>query len=452
MRDFKFSKLVLPEVVLLAILVIGLIISHWIVLGRSYIKLSEPQEVPASGFSFCMPTGAAWQVMPAMKYAKNSWFISGVQGGGARKSATRLTISYLLAQGQTDPNQWLISQAAQLGESIRDVKIINGKNIAVHAAMVDLRGQPLNIVYGIAVLPQGRSISLELVDTADDPQWGWNILTKVAQSFAFKGNPLLEQGQNVIESMRKSGIGKLIAQKQEEYFIISSDDRPQGFNVEMLAQISGKAMMNIRAINSHLILNAGGIESILQANDKFETFLWTSSMLSSSGVHREAVEVRLNVDATMSVRLQGQQEIETYVPGPAAIPEPFSNAVIRQMAAEKITEAMIDFIGPQGQIIPGIVQLQNAPEEPNGMPKQVNVRLVAEESTTQIYFDAQGLAQKYVVSGKTPYTLTKSSKEAVINEFPGWVEYISNLDKLLNENIKDDKNLRRIVRDAGKFI
>ena len=64
----------------------------------------------------------------------------------------------------------------------------------------------------------------------------------------------------------------------------------------------------------------------------------------------------------------------------------------------------------------------------------------------------EGLADKYVVSGKTPYVLTKSSKKDVINEFPAWIEYITNLDKLLKENMEDNQKSRRIVRDGGKFI
>ena len=195
MKDFKFSKLVLPEVVLLAILVIGLIISHSIVLRTSYIKLSPPNEVPASGFSFCMPEGTNWQTMPAMKYSQNSWFLTSVQAAGRQRTAARLTISYLLAAGRPDANDWLIKKTEQLGEKIGATKIIAGKDVTVHAAIIDLRGQPLNIFYGIAILPGGRSINIEFIDMADDPEWGWSVLERVSESFVFKGNPLLEEAQ-----------------------------------------------------------------------------------------------------------------------------------------------------------------------------------------------------------------------------------------------------------------
>ena len=108
----------------------------------------------------------------------------------------------------------------------------------------------------------------------------------------------------------------------------------------MLAHRRGKKLMNVRAINSHFIQNAGGRESILQASDKFETFVWISNDIRSG---RRLTERQSRCGwmlmRTMSIRQQGQVEIENYVPGPAAIPEPFSNAVFRQMADEKITEA-----------------------------------------------------------------------------------------------------------------
>ena len=82
--------------VLLAILVIGLIISHSIVLSRSYIKLSQPNEVPASGFSFCMPEGTGLADYAGREIRKEQLVYDGrAKAAGWQRTATRLTVSYV---------------------------------------------------------------------------------------------------------------------------------------------------------------------------------------------------------------------------------------------------------------------------------------------------------------------------------------------------------------------
>ena len=229
--------------------------------------------------------------------------------------------------------------------------------------------------------------------------------------------------------------------------------QPEGFNAELISASAGKQAMNVRAINSHFIQQAGGRQSILQCSDKFETFVWISNELGRGGSTSKTVETRLDLDGTMSIKQQGH-DVEAYTPGPAAIPEPFSEAVFRQMADAKITEALVDFVGPQGQIMPGFVELEDLPRDSNGfMPRTVRVKLfIGEEITSEINFDPQGSALRYNVTGKTSYRLIKSSKQELITEFPAWNEYIMNLNSLLKEDMEETQKLRRIVRNAGKFI
>ena len=55
-------------------------------------------------------------------------------------------------------------------------------------------------------------------------------------------------------------------------------------------------------------------------------------------------EVQLDDDATMSVRLLTERSVTTSAPGRAAIPDPLSMAVFREMLADGTKEAIFDFI------------------------------------------------------------------------------------------------------------
>jgi hypothetical protein len=453
MKDFKLKKYAVPEVLLLAILVVGLIISQSIVLSRSYIKLSAPYEVPASGFFFSMPTGAGWQTGGALKFAQNSWYLTSAQGGEV-KNTTSLTVSYLLAAGEPDVNDWLGSKADQLGQNLGSGRIIKGKDIVTYAAIIDLRGKPLNIFYGIAPLPGGRNVIIELVDTADDPERGWEILTKIAQSFVFKGNPLLDEGDKLVASLRSKGLGSVLGvSKQANYFLISEKDSTEGFEADIYARTDGQAAENVRAVNSYFLRNLGGEESVLHTNDRFDRFLWTSSLLGSSGAKRGEIEMRLG-DGAMSIMQRGHL-VGKYVPGPAAVPESFSIAVFRQMIADGMKQALIDFISSEGQIKPGLVRLQDKPADSNSEASHIiSIKYFADDDISEeIQLDAEGQIVSDTLSGRLSYVLRRSSKEIILSEFPQWLEYINNFDKLLENSSTGGKiDLRRVVRNVRANI
>jgi hypothetical protein len=456
MKAETLKKYAVPEVTLLAIFVIGLIISYAIVVSRSYIKLSLPLDVPAAGFSFSMPQGSGWQTGTTVQFEENNYYLTAVQKAAGDKVATRLTVMYVVAAGTIDANEWLAAKAAQMGGRIRDERRIEGKNILTCAAMLEMRGRSMRIFYGVAPLPGGRNVLIEVVDTADDESWGWEVLSSVAESFVFKGNPLLEEGQKIVALIRGKGLAQAMGiSKRQEYFLVSEDGSSEGFEVNLYARAESDASLNVRMIDSYYVRSLGGMEGVLQTNDRFDRFLWISSVLSSRGARNKAVEMRLDDDATMSVRIGGARYAQEYVPGPAAIPDPLSPAVYREMIAADIPQAIIDFIDLQGRILPAIVQLQKRSSDANdGFAYVVTVKYCDQTGLSQeLYLDADEQIAKGVVAGQNSYLLTRGSKETILAEFPLWLDYITSIEKLLEEDMPENtKNPRRIVRNVAAGV
>jgi hypothetical protein len=418
--------------------------------------LSLPVDVPAAGFSFSMPQGNGWQTGTTVQFEENNYYLMAVQKNAGDKVATRLTVMYVVAAGTIDANEWLISKAAQMGGRIRGERSIEGRGILTRAAMLEMRGQSMRIFYGIALLPGGRNVLIEAVDTTDDESWGWEALTRVAESFVFKGNPLLEQGQKVVASIRGKGLAQVMGiSKQQQYFLVSEDGRNEGFEVNLYARSESDASLNVRMIESYYVRSLGGMEGILQTNDQFDRFFWISNTLSSRGARSKAVELHLDDDATMSVRMGGARYAQEYVPGPAAIPDPLSLAVYKEMIALDISQAIIDFIDSQGRILPAIVQVQKRSSDANdSIAYTVTVKYCDQTGLLQeLSLDADGQIAKGVVEGRNSYLLTRSSKEMILAEFPLWLDYITSIEKLLEEDMPENtKNPRRIVRNVAAGI
>ncbi|MDO8301839.1 MAG: hypothetical protein Q7T18_01215 [Sedimentisphaerales bacterium] len=451
MMDFKLKKVAVPEVVLLAILLTGFAISYGIVWSRSDIKLSPPNEVPASGFWFSMPQGGGWQKSSAFKFSKNGYYLTSAQDADGQKSANHLTVAYLLAAGKVDANDWFRSKAVQMGGRVSSIRYIKGHDTDVCVARIEMRGQSLNIFYGIATLPGERNVIIEVVNVTDDAEWGWDIVTRVAESFDYKGNPLLDRGKKIIASIRSKGLEKLLGtSRQEDYFLLGEDGRTEGFAVNMYARTGDDAKKDVRIVNSSYLHSLGGRENILQTDDRFDTFLWLSNTLNAAGVRKRLAEVRLDEDASMRVRLQGSFYAETYVPGPAAIPELLAPAVFREMLASGTQEAIVDFIDFDGRIVPAAIRLKRRTEDSNdGLAYTVTVHYFGEgDISEEIFLDVDGKIEKGYVLGQTPYTLQRSGKDVIFGEFPLWLDYLTSLEKLLMDDNAEGKKPRRIVHNV----
>ncbi|MHC4952118.1 MAG: hypothetical protein ACYTEU_14235, partial [Planctomycetota bacterium] len=64
----KVKRYSLVEIVLLAILVVGLLIANLIVKARARVLLSEPLTLFGSGLSASMPANSGWEYTPVWQY------------------------------------------------------------------------------------------------------------------------------------------------------------------------------------------------------------------------------------------------------------------------------------------------------------------------------------------------------------------------------------------------
>jgi hypothetical protein len=456
MRDFIVKKYALTEALLLAIFAAGLIVSELIVVSRSHIKLSPPSEAPASGFFVSMPQGRGWQTSPTWKFAQNSYYRTSFQKTSRGRSTTIITAAYLIAAGRLEPMDYFKNRAAQMDGHFSTPRIIKGHDVVTQAAMITSNQDGANIFCGIAALAGGRNVMLEVVDTTGDAEYGWNIVNSIAGSFTFKGNELLQNGQKLIASMRSKGLNRLLGQPlQENYFLISFDGRTDGFKADIYTHTQTGTDANVLMISSYYLNRRGGEESILQTNERFDRFVLSSSMLYADGSRKNMLELQLAEDGTMSIKRQGRSYSEAYTPGPAAISELLFEAVFREMLADGIKQAMLDFIGSEGKIVPSGVEIKSQSADPNSASAYiVEIRYFDNTNTLEkIYFNTDRQVEKSMISDDTSYTLNSCGKKEVLNEFPQWSDYIINLERMLKEDTIDgDKKPRRIVSNVRTSI
>ena len=451
MDSSTVKKYGLDKVALLGLFALGLLMAHVIVASRSRVQLIEAPEIARSGLTVLVPAGGGWQNDKGWEFQDNSFVLT------RRFGPAVVQVKYLLAPLKISSDVWLEQKQAELGGVLLESgQIPLGQFEISWAHICDEQGL-LDVFFGVAQLPQGRGLSIEVKEGMGGRALGERLFEKMAQGIGFEDNQLLQKGRLLVERVKSQGFYNLIgppAAEREEFFLVKNlRKRIIGFSGTMLKALVGdKGQEQVRAVDFYHISEwgeAGGWHSLFESDENITAFRWVSRASSSWRGEQAGVRMELSADGVLSVAGLAGPVTGRYSPGPAAVPEVLLERVISVLLETGGGEMMVDLILPQGQIVPTLVSEIDVKQSDDGNTAAAYaVRLDfldGRDYYEESYLDSNKKIFKALVQRQEAYVIERSSRDEVLKRFPSWRDYISQMARILQRPDVDGPRRPRSV-------
>jgi len=237
MNNSTARKYGLDKVALLGLFALGLLMGRVLVASRSRVRLVEAPEVAHSGLTVLVPAGVGRQNDKGWEFKDNSFVLTRSFG------AAVVQVKYLLAPLKISSDVWLEQKHAELGGALLESgRIPLGEFEISWAHICDEQGL-LDVFFGVAQLPQGRGLSIEVTEDKGGRALGERLFEKMAQGIGFEDNQLLQKGRLLVEKVKSQGFYNLIgppAVEREEFFLVKNlRKRIIGFSGTVLKAMVG---------------------------------------------------------------------------------------------------------------------------------------------------------------------------------------------------------------------
>lgn len=438
MDKARMKKYGLDKVALFGLVVMGLLAAQVIVAHRAKVSLVAAPQLPQSGLSALIPTGRAWNTDLAWQFKDNSFVLSSSFGPAPTRITTAAQLRYLPAPLTKDADVYLRDKQAEiLGEILKRGEIALGR-FTISWAHISAQSGLLNSFFGVATLPDGRVLTIEVHQLTGEAELAEQLFDKIARSVEFEDNQLLAAGARMVETLKQQGLYELTRHEPEKEFFLVRDvqNRIVGFLANMVKVLVDEAAPpQLRSLDFYRIKTeravAGG-HSLFQSDEKVEVFRWISQ-LSGYGPGQQVVEMKLGPDGILTVRTLPDQAGRQYAPGPAAVPEVLLDHIVSNLLETGGNEVMVDVIMSTGRIIPTLIsRIEPGETADTAAAYAVRLDFLDEVGHYQLmYLDGNKQVTKAEVHQAEVYLIERSSREEVLAHFPAWRDYILQMDSVL---------------------
>jgi hypothetical protein len=274
MGDFEEKRHSGAQIALLAVFALGLALAYLMVRTRSGIGLAQVRQIPGSGLTLFMPSGAGWVCEQSWSFARNTYTVTSTYGQG-RKEQAEFTAGFLVAADNISAQDQVRMRANQLGAatgSVRQYKI-GGHTMLV--SELEIPGVEALVLYGFVPLGEGRGVSIEVIDKTGS--WGWTIAEAVIRKIVYSGNAALDAGAKLTASMKSERFAPWFKSKMApKYYLISMNKQEAAGFAVSLEGSQNQSRFEYRFVDSYYINDNGGEESLLEANNALDQWVWIS--------------------------------------------------------------------------------------------------------------------------------------------------------------------------------
>lgn len=438
MDKATMKKYGLDKVALFGLVVMGLLAAQVIVAHRAKVSLVAAPQLPQSGLSALIPTGRAWNTGLAWQFRDNSFVLSSSFGPAPGRITTAVQLRYLPAPLTRDADVYLRDKQAEiLGEILKRGEIALGQ-FTISWAHISAQSGLLNGFFGVATLPDGRVLTIEVHQLTGEAELAEQLFDKIARSVEFEDNQLLAAGARMVEMLKQQGFYELTRHKPEKEFFLIHDVRNKiiGFLASMVKVLVDEAAPpQLRSLDFYRIKTKRAVvggHSLFQSDEKVEVFRWVSNM-GGYRPGRQVVEMQLGPDGILTVRTLPDQAGRQYAPGPAAVPEVLLDHIVSGLLETGADKVMVDLIMSTGRIIPTLVS-RIEPGKTAGADAAYAVRVDFLDGPGYyqlMYLDDDKQVFKAETHQAEVYLIERSSREEVLTHFPAWRDYILQANSIL---------------------
>jgi len=423
---------------LLGFFVVSLLAAWLVTLYRGSVALSGPVRLEGTGLSVSIPSGNGWKSEDNWRYQDNSFVLSSVFAAAGKNTPAVVNCRYLLAACETAVDTQFTEKASEVNGLIVQKATIKRKTVSVDWAHITSPDIGLEIFLGVAALPDGRQLSIEVQQVADGPDKAGELFDRVIKSIAFKDDRLLAAGGETITAIKDKGVGSFTADADRQSFFLIKRQSSEMIGFTMSTVVSTASGILLADFLYLPGLYSQEQVSLFESDNRFDNFSWksdTSSLVGASGCQSV-----LN-DGVMTVIKSGRQVSENrYRLGPAAVPEFFLEFVCSLMLDSGRQKILIDVVGSNGTIIPAAVSVANKTDPANGETGTAyvfNIDFLNEEGfSEQFCLDDKRHIIKAVLRQEDTYVFERVEEKDILRRFPEQADHVSYQSRLLKQDSK----------------
>ena len=442
----KLKQIGLDKIAFLVLLIAGLICAKLIVSSRSSFKLSKPLSLDGTGLSVSIPAGGGFvRTSDGFSYLDNEFRLGCILQTG-RNTAVSVHWRYFILPLKQTASEKFIADANSIDGIIESSQTKQFGQFSFEYARIVAEKKTIVLLCGITRLPDGRTLTLEVMQKGRDFNIADKIFNSVIESVSFKAENPLADGIKFLNNFKQKNLADIIGKKTEQsyYYIQDFTDKKLGFATDA-AGIRPDGKNNSIVAAGLYFLHSGRIahaeRDFFAGEPNMHTFKWANSQ-SDLLINRE-VPTSIELDAEGMITVQKTNNLQNFTLSPSMMPEVLFDAAVEDFLHSDFNSVMIDLILSDGRIKPAIIKKA----DPNGYPQlkaafAAEVKLFDFSAANQtVYLDADGRTLLSEVRGSFSYRMQRTEKEKLAADFPQWLEKIEQIEQYLiaNPNDKDKK-------------
>ena len=417
---------------LLGLFVLALLTARLVVGLKSAISLSAPIALPCEGLSVSIPSGNGWYNEEQWAFIENSFALRSVFALRSSKPTAQAHCRYLLAAEPASPGAQFERKAREVNGAIVKTGQTQAATLTIDWVHIQQPDILLDVFFGIAKLPNGRQLDIEVRQATDDADLAQRIFQGIVTSLSFKESRLLEAGAELVTAIKSQGLDPFAnnPDRQTFYLVKDSAEQPIGFAADGLINPSENAQSDIHTASFVYIKgrNAREQRAVFQCSRHLEEFVCRSQTYHSTGA--SSAEIVVDKTGLMTVREFGRQaERKSYYLSRSAIPDVFLDQVFWKMLDNDQKEIVVDIVDATGGMTPASVSRIEAGKD---SAYAFILRLLNGQGfSEEVFLDKDRKIHRMILHQEETYSLERTSAENVASEFPEYTQrFVRSLQKL----------------------
>jgi len=423
----------LDKIVLFLLFVGGLLVAGVVINLHRRIRLSKPVSLDHSGLSVRVPSGNGWISTETWTYREDSFNLLSAFKPRAGKPLVSVRCQYLTVIPRGGLDEWLWARPDKLGGRVVQSGQISAA-VTINWAHIQADGDNRNMFLGVAELPAGHGLIIQVFGEQALAQRAFEL---VAESATFEADQQLENGIEIVSSLRSRGIiGTGDSRGRQEFFLLADHKKQlRGFSMNMFRETEDDGQQKIRAADLYHIMGRYCFRESFEGDDRLERFRWT--------VEDKGLEIELAEGRVLNVHKTASGSVESYIVGPAAVPAILVDEIIRQMLEEYGQSVVLDVIFSDGRVVPTLISKIKPPNEmaQKNVAERVRLDILDGQGFYQeIYFDENRNIIRQLVQTQSFMMLQPGSRQAVLKQFANLREYILRAEQWVTQEDAEHNN------------
>ena len=431
----KIKRFGLDKIGFFVLLLAGVFCARLLVSSRTNFKLSKPVYLEGTGVSAAIPAGGGFQrIFEGFRYEDNEFRLGAVLQAGRQAAVSVHWRYFLLPIEQALPGS-PADDANTLGGVLEYSQSKEFGQLTFDCAKIVVANSATVFLTGSTVLPDGRTLKLEVVQKGRDFDIADKVFNAVIASASFKAESPLADGIKFLENFRRKDFAEIAGKKTEQnyYYIEDFTDKKLGFSTDAIGVAAGESEVNSVIAAGLYFFQSGMIaraeQDLFACEPNLHTFKWGNRQ-SDLLLNRET-PTTVKLDETGLITIQKRTGIQNFANSGSMLPEILFDCAIESFLRGSFDSVMLDMIVSDGTIRPIIIK--RAKVEADKFPglkatKAVGIKFFDSGVATQtIYLNDANEMLISEIHGGTSYRLRKTEKEKIVADFPEWTEKIEQI-------------------------